>query len=56
MQKMVVQITTQPTSTVAAPIIPAVTHTAGPETVEQPVEQRQSSRPVKVPQRLIEQC
>ena len=31
-------------------------NTAGPETVEQPVAQRRSSRPVKVPQRLIEQC
>ena len=48
--------TTQRTSQAADPIMPAVTHPAGPETVEQPVAQRRSSRPVKVPQRLIEQC
>jgi len=56
--------TIQPTSQAADPIMSAVTHTTGPETVEQPIEQpveqpvaqRRSSRPVKVPQRLIEQC
>jgi len=62
MTKMIMPLTqmsilqVQPTSQAPDPIMPAVTHTAGPETVEQPEAQRPSSRPVKVPQRLIEQC
>ena len=62
MTKMIMPLTqmsilqVQPTSQAADPLMPAVTHTAGPETVEQPVAQRRSSRPVKVPHILIEQC
>ena len=60
MTKMIMPLTQmsilQPTSQAADPSMPAVTHTADPETVEQPVAQRRSSRPLKVSQRLIEQC